>query len=94
MQGVSPGQSWYISWPERDEINAHYIRKAKLAEGQRVFVVLSGVDPKKIVLPKMQEALHDPNVALAKSFKRIGVLPHPRNADFKVYFYAANTAQN
>ena len=50
-------------------------------------MVLGGANPKKIVDPEMQEALLDPK--LGKTFKRIGVLPHPRKDDFKVYFYAS-----
>jgi hypothetical protein len=92
MQAVSPGQSWYISWPERDEINAAYFRKASFAKNQRFFMVLCGDDPKKIVAPEMQEALLDPK--FGKSFKRIGVLPHPRKPDYKVYFYAGKSNLN
>ncbi|CAN5275051.1 hypothetical protein BH10CYA1_BH10CYA1_58900 [soil metagenome] len=87
MDAVSPGQSWYISWSERDELNTHYFKKASFKKNQPVFLVLGGKNPKQIVEPEMQDALLDPK--FGKKFKRIGVLPHPRKMDFKVYFYAS-----
>lgn len=87
MNAVSPGQSWYISWPERDELNAHYFKTARFSSGQPMFVVLCGKHQNQVVEPLMQKALN--SSIFGKSFKRIGVLPHPRRSDFKVYFYSS-----
>lgn len=88
MEAISPGHSWYISWPERDELNAFYFKKAQFQRGQSMYLVLSGREPKLIVEPAMQRALLESQ--FNKSFKRLGVLQHPRRSDFKVYFYGSN----
>ncbi len=87
MNAVSPGQSWYISWPERDELNAHYFKSAKFTKDQQLFVVLNGIHQKQVVAPQLQRALNES--PFGKSFKRIGVLAHPRKLDSKVYFYVS-----
>ncbi|HEY9679258.1 MAG TPA: hypothetical protein V6C76_14715 [Drouetiella sp.] len=85
LEGLSPGQSWYISWPQRDGINAYYFEKATINKSNRFFLVLSGEDPKKIVGPKMEDELM--GAKLNRVFKRIGELKHPHRDDCKVYFY-------
>ncbi|MBS2005224.1 MAG: hypothetical protein JST44_27165 [Cyanobacteria bacterium SZAS LIN-5] len=86
MNAKSPGQSWYISWPERDELNSVYFKKASLNSSDRLFVVLSGRNQNQVVEPHMQAALTD--IRPRRKFVRIGTLPHPRKPDFKVYIYA------
>jgi len=39
VHATSPGQAWYIYWPERDELNAHYMDQANLSAAKRVFLV-------------------------------------------------------
>lgn len=90
MQAVSPGQAWYISWPQRDAINAHYLGKSDLTHATRFFLALTGEKPNEIIGPAMLRALKDQNRPFPESFELIGTLPSPVYPGEKVFFYASN----
>jgi len=68
---TSPGQSWYVFWPQRDELNAHYLRQAHLADAPRVFL-LTTTKPN----PKVLQALDDQGVPTS-SFEMVSKIENP-----------------
>jgi hypothetical protein len=73
MHATSPGQAWYIYWPERDELNAHYMKQARLANDARVFLVTTCTN---CFGPKLLEVLNQQGFSF-KTFRVIGEARSP-----------------
>jgi hypothetical protein len=79
MGGTSPGQAWYVYGKGRDDLNAHYMRQAHLAEAKRVFLLATY--QRCCFGHKLLAALRQERVPL-KSFVPIGKVQNPLLAGY------------
>jgi hypothetical protein len=90
VEATSPGQAFYVSWEERDKLNAFYLNKVKLAQVPRLFVALKGNEPQLgIVQPEVRKVFMEQGVPFPQSFKLIGRLPAPTDGE-TVFLYKRN----
>jgi hypothetical protein len=87
LDAASPGQAFFVGWPERDLVNYFYLKNSKLNAGPRLFVALNGDDPQdQIVQPRVRDAFNENGVPFPQSFKEIGRIRGSRGDD-TVYLY-------
>ncbi|MGH9550074.1 MAG: hypothetical protein ACRD72_23590, partial [Candidatus Angelobacter sp.] len=77
MRATSPGQAFYVGWPERDKLNAYYMKKADLKHAPRLFLILSSEDSlgESVLAEFTRQGLPFP-----ESFERIGTVGRPGQA--------------
>lgn len=86
MNGISPGQAWYVSWPERDHLNAHFFKTFKLDPTKNIFLA---VYPNAAIKERMLLALKKQGLPFPAAWNFVAMIDHPQDRTEQVYFYKA-----
>ncbi len=85
LQGVSPGIPWYISWPQDDHMNAHYLLTSNLSPAQKLYLIVV-VPEGPSIGTEARNALETKGFSFPRDFSKIGSM---RLNNHKVLYFVS-----